>query len=88
MPFILRIKDYRNILTDISIIKELLKEGVILKCKDCGETNASREYYTGEMLCEKCSRQYAECPECGKLFDKNDDSIAMSGKCYNCVYEE
>lgn len=59
------------------------------KCISCGKSGAMYEHNNGGYVCEDCVGQYFTCPDCGKVFDRDDYQYgdAGNGFCAECAPE-
>ena len=58
-----------------------------MRCKNCGKEGYHfHQHYDGGYVCDGCVTKYFTCPNCGKLFDKDDleHGDAGTGYCKEC----
>ena len=57
-----------------------------MKCKNCNAPKAEFEHKDGGFVCEKCVGEYFTCPDCGKVFNKDDfvNGDQETGFCTEC----
>ncbi len=57
------------------------------RCKDCGTPDATYEIYGGGNVCEACIGSYFTCPDCQKLYYRDDYEHGDSGSgfCSQCA---
>lgn len=55
------------------------------KCKSCGES-ATYAHFDGGWICDDCVGSYFTCPQCGRVFDRDDyqNADAGNGFCAEC----
>ena len=42
------------------------------KCINCGKGKGEYPHYSGGFVCNDCLSSYFTCPDCGRLFDRDD----------------
>ncbi len=57
------------------------------KCINCGKGKGEYPHYSGGFVCNDCLSSYFTCPDCGRLFDRDDfvNGDAGNGFCKDCA---